>query len=175
MERGPVGYHRCVDRRPAPEDLTHRRPPGVDDATVEAVGKVGEAVERLERARGRLFDFHQLMGRLDLQMGEAAELLRDAGHGELADLVEREVVGRNVLDGRWTFQVVEEFDDLYYGPVRDVERVVREALVGGRRHVMEAEMKERRRSGGRPAHEAAPAGTHAAAARGDGTSPPRPS
>ena len=141
---------------PDPLDDAHRRPPAVDDATVEAVGTVGEALEWLERARGRLFDFHQMVGHLDLKMGEAVDQLRQCGHDELAALLEREVVGRNVLDGRWTFQVIEEFDDLYYEPIRAAERRVRDELVAGRRHVFEAEMKEARRTRGRTGHERRP-------------------
>src|SRR5215216_4415010 len=94
-----------VARAPDPLDDAHRRPDGVDDATVQAVGVVGEALEWLERARGRLYDFHQMVGHLDLKMGEAAQQLCACGHEEEASLIEREVVGRNVLDGRWTFQV----------------------------------------------------------------------
>lgn len=151
---------------PAPADArlahdpAHQRPPGTDDATVEACGKASEALEWLERARGRLFDFHQMLGHLDLQMGEAADLLRDAGHSELASLVDQEVVGRNVLDGRWTFQIIEEFDALYYGPVKAVEQRLRDQLMDGKRHVFEAEMKERRRTHGRPGHESRPPAAH---------------
>ena len=32
----------------------------VDDRTVEAVGKLTEALETVERARGHLYSFHQL-------------------------------------------------------------------------------------------------------------------
>ena len=103
-------------------DDVHRRPQGVDDDTVTAVGKVSEAMEWLERARGSLYEFHQLLGHLDLQMGEGARLLSEAGHDELAALVDREAVGRNVLDGRWTFQIIEEFDDLYYRPLCAIEK-----------------------------------------------------
>jgi hypothetical protein len=53
----------------------------VDDDTVAAVGKLSEAMEWLERARGRLYDFHQMMGRADLLAGEAVELLRECGQG----------------------------------------------------------------------------------------------
>jgi hypothetical protein len=60
--------------------------------------------------------------------------------------VSREVVGCNVLDGRWTFEIIEEFDDRYYEPIRALERTIREALIDGRRHVYEAELKARRRS-----------------------------
>lgn len=44
------------------EDRDHQRPEGVDDATVAAAGKLAEALEWIERARGRLYDFHQLVG-----------------------------------------------------------------------------------------------------------------
>jgi hypothetical protein len=62
-----------------------------------------------------------------------------------------------VLPGRWTFQIVEEFDDTYYTPVVEAERRLRDELLQGRRHVYESEMKERRRTHGRAAHEARPA------------------
>jgi len=92
----------------------------------------------------------------DLALGDAVALLREAGHPELADRIETDLVGRNVLTGRWTFQVVEEFDDGYYAAFRDHERVAREALMDGKRHVYEAEMKQDRRTHGRPGHEATP-------------------
>lgn len=84
----------------------------------------------------------------------AVEQLRDAGHDELAVRIEQELVGRNVLAGRWSFQVMEEYDDGYYATFRDLERMAREELAGGRRHIYEAEMKEDRRTHGRPDHEA---------------------
>ena len=138
-------------------DAVHgRRPEGVDDATVKAVGAVSEALEYVERARGHLYSFHQLMGHADLQLGEACSKLRDAGHGDVAQALETEMVGRNVLPGRWTFQIVEEFDDGYWTPLREHERNVRDELQDGRRHVFEAEMKERRRSNGKSGHERRP-------------------
>src|SRR4051812_47780465 len=110
-------------------DYGHRRPASADDATVPAVGKLSEAVEWLERARGRLYDFHQMLGHLDFQMSDAAVLLREAGHAGCAELVETEIVGRNVLDGRWTYQILEEFEDLYYDVIRAHERHIRNELV----------------------------------------------
>ena len=138
------------------EDTRHTRPDGVDDATVEAVGAVSEALEWVERARGALYEFHQLMGHADLTLGEACDKLRDAGHGTQADLLEDEVVGRNVLYGRWTFQIVEDFDDNYWSVFRDHERRVRDELQDGKRHIFEAEMKELRRTHGQAGHEAKP-------------------
>lgn len=139
----------------AQEDA-HTRPSGVDDATVEAVGVVSEALEHVERARGHLYSFHQVMGHADLLLGEACDKLREAGHGEIADRLTEDLVGRNVINGRWTFQVVEEFDDGYWSRFRAHEKRVRDDLMDGKRHVYEAEMKERRRSQGRDGHEATP-------------------
>jgi hypothetical protein len=133
-----------------------RRPDGVSDETVEAAGSVSEALEYVERARGHLYSFHQLMGHADLVLGEACDKLRDAGHDAVADRLERDLVGRNVLYGRWTFQIVEDFDDNYWSPFRDHERQVRQELQQGARHVFEAEMKQRRRTKGRAGHEAQP-------------------
>ena len=48
-----------MDDQPSPE---HRRPDGVTDATVEAVGKLSAALDHVEDARGHLYAFHRLMG-----------------------------------------------------------------------------------------------------------------
>jgi hypothetical protein len=137
-------------------DAAHQRPEGLDDATVEALGKLSEALEVVEHARGLLYGFHRLTGTADLHLGEAVEALREAGHGEIADGIERDLVGRNVIGGRWTFQVVEDYDDNYYAAFKTAEKDAREQLAGGRRHLFEAEMKEDRRTHGRRHHEATP-------------------
>ena len=138
---------------PAPQ---HIRPEGVSDATVEALGKLSEALEVVEHVRGHLYAFHRLTGTADLALGDAVEMLREAGHTELADRLDTELVGRNVLRGRWTFQVVEEYDDGYYATFKSLEELARNELVGGRRHLFEAEMKEDRRTHGDPDHTARP-------------------
>ena len=130
-----------------------------DDATIEAVGKLTEALETTERARGHLYSFHQLTGHADFQLGDAVEALREAGHGEIADEIQRELVGRNVLTGRWTFQVIEEYEDTYYSALRESEHRVRDLLTGGRRHLYEASLKEDRRTHGHPHHTAEPGQT----------------
>ena len=144
-----------ADRPSSDPPAPARRPPGVSDELVEAVGKVSEALEYVERARGHLFSFHQLMGHADLVFGEAADQLEAAGQPGDADHLRAELVGRNVIDGRWTFQIVEEFDATYWQVARDLEGRAR-GLTGGTRHVLESEMKERRRSAGRRHHEQRP-------------------
>jgi hypothetical protein len=127
----------------------------LDEATVEAVGKLTEALEKVEVARGHLYAFHTLTGAADFDLEAAIDLLRDAGHEEFAERLSRELLGRNVLPGRWTFQVVEDYEDTYYDPFRELEREGRR-LTHGHRHVFEAGLKRGRRSKGEPGHEATP-------------------
>ena len=135
-------------------DAAHRRPPGLDDVTVEALGRLSEALETVERVRGHLYSMHQLTGTADFQLDDAVALLRQAGHAELADRIQRDLIGRNVIPGHWTFQLVEEYDDGYYATFREIEKAARDELAQGRRHLYEAELKERRRTHGLPGHEA---------------------
>ncbi|MEU4639260.1 hypothetical protein [Micromonospora sp. NPDC023814] len=137
-------------------DSAHSRPQGVDDLTIEALGELSKALETVHRVRGHLYSAHQLIGGADLTLDRVIELLRQAGHDEVANRVEHELLGRNLLPGRWTFQIVEEFDDGYYAAFQEIERDAREKLAGGRRHIYEAEMKQRRRTHGMPGHEATP-------------------
>ena len=138
---------------PAPD---HERPDDVDGATVDAVGKLTKALETTERARGHLYAFHQLAGESDRRVEKAMHMLREAGHTAWADRLEKELFGRNVLDGRWTFQIVEEYDDGYWTLFRRLEAEVRDDLTAGRRHLREAGMKEDHRTHGEPGHSARP-------------------
>lgn len=137
-------------------DEWHTRPEGTSDLTVQALGKLSEALEVVEDARGDLYSFHRKSGMADLALGEAVDLLRRAGHDDLAQRIDSDLVGRNTLPGRWTFQIVEEYDRHYYSAFTDHERRTREELVEGKRHLFEAEMKQDRRTHGRRHHEATP-------------------
>ena len=119
----------------------HQRPAAAGDATVRGVGRLTEALEWVERARGDLYEFHQKMGHADAVLQQAVRALEEAGHGDDAAALRSDLVGRDVLPGRWTYQIVEEFDDGYWEAFRAAELAVRERLVGGRRPVLEAEMK----------------------------------
>ena len=61
-----------------------------------------------------------------------------------------------MLAGRWTFQIVEEYDDTYWSRFRELEKQARDELAGGRRHLYEARLKQDERTAGRPHHEATP-------------------
>jgi hypothetical protein len=117
------------------------RPPGATDAAVEAVGKLSEAMERMENARGHLYAFHQLSGATDLALQDAVGALRDAGFAPIADAITEVLVGRDVMAGQWTYQLIEDYDDNYASVFREVERRVRAEVMGGARHVYESEMQ----------------------------------
>lgn len=125
--------------------MTDDEVPSSDADTVDAVGKATEALEYVERARGHLYAFHQLIGRADFLFEESACRLDDAGHREEAVSLWRNVVGRDVLEGRWTFEIVEGFDDDYYEAARAEVLRLEQRLVGGRRHAHEETLRRRRR------------------------------
>ena len=135
-------------------DEAHRRPAGLDDLTVQALGKLSEALETVERVRGHLYAVHQLTGTADFHLDQAVSLFMQAGHYQMAERIEQELIGRNVTPGHWTFQLVEEFDDGYYAEFKELEKAARDEFAQGRRHLYEAELKERRRTHGRAGHEA---------------------
>lgn len=115
-----------------------------EDRATETAGKMTEALETLERARGHLYSFHQLVGEADCALDAVLEGLRAEGQAALADELQRELVGRDVIDGHWTFQIIEDFDGGYWDVFRASERKVRDALVDGERHAREAQLKRRR-------------------------------
>ena len=141
---------------PTPPDEAHRVPPGVSPETVDAVSKLTKALETTDRARGHLYAFHQLIGEADRRVEKTVSMLRDAGHTDWAERLDRELFGRNILEGRWTFQIVEEFDDGYWTHFRDLEAALRDDLIAGRRHLREAGMKEQHRTEDEPGHESRP-------------------
>lgn len=137
-------------------DQVNQRPEGMNDTTVQALGSLSKALETTERARGHLYSFHQLTGTADLELDRAVQLLREAGHPEWAERAQREIVGRNVIPGHWTFQIIEAYNGTYYEPFKEFERSAVDRLAEGRDHLYEAEMKETRRTADHPAHTARP-------------------
>ncbi|MFB7395218.1 hypothetical protein [Streptomyces sp. NPDC056191] len=137
-------------------DPAHRVPDSLGEKTVRALGALSKALETTERARGHLYGFHQLTGTADFELGDAVRLLREAGHEEQAARVEREIVGRNVIPGHWTFQIIEAYNATYYEPFASVERGIVDELAGGRDHLLEARLKEIRRTPHHPDHTSSP-------------------
>jgi hypothetical protein len=123
--------------------VARKRPAGLTDADIAALGKLSEALEAVEQARGFLYGFHRLSGTADRLLQDAVEQLRRAGHGPLADDIAQSLVGRDVVPGVWSFELVEAYDANYWSVFRHVEAQARERLGPTPPHVFEAEMKYR--------------------------------
>ena len=92
-----------------------RTRPDLDDTTVEGLGKLSEALETVDQARGLLYGFHQLTGKADLLLQDAVELLREGRARPRSPTTSTATSsGRNVIADRWTFQIVEDFDANYW-------------------------------------------------------------
>jgi hypothetical protein len=128
----------------------HPVPEGVSDETVAALGELSAAFEVVEEARGHLYAFHRRSGKADLELQQALDHLRRAGHRALADEIDEVLVGRDVLPGLWTYQLVETYDRGYYevwqAAVEKAERVAGRSVP----HLAESGMKVQEQSGNRP-------------------------
>lgn len=125
----------------------HPVPEGVTDETVAALGELSAAFEVIEEARGHLYAFHRRSGKADLALQEAVDHLRTAGHRELADEIDDVLVGRDVVPGLWTYQLVESYDSTYYDVWQAVVEKA-ERLAAGVPHLAESGMKVQEQSGG---------------------------
>ena len=110
------------------------------DESVAALGKLSEALEAVEAARGMLYQFHRLSGTADRTLQDAVGQLASSGHRALAEQIEQVLVGRDVVDRYWTFEIVERYDAQYWSVFRTVEEHARREL-GAPEHCFEAEMK----------------------------------
>jgi hypothetical protein len=129
------GSARHPDRPPG-----HPVPEGVGDETVAALGELSAAFEVVEEARGHLYAFHRRSGMADLELQRALDHLREAGHRELADEIDQVLVGRDVVPGLWTYQIVEAYDRTYHD-VWKAALTKAERLAGGAPHLAESGMK----------------------------------
>ena len=104
----------------------------------EALHRVTLGREWLRRAHGELLAFHHSVGHGMDHFAAAERLLRDAGHTDLADRIRDEYLPTGVVDeDRWSYDVVEDFEDGVLADVEAFESVARERLADGQRHVAE--------------------------------------
>ncbi|RCU47354.1 hypothetical protein DU504_08615 [Haloplanus salinus] len=129
------------------------------DREREALHEVELGVENLHRAHGYLVSFHHSTGRAMDHLAVAEGLLREAGHEELADRLRDDHLPRGVLPpcdgeetraGRWSYDVLEKFQETFLEDVVAFGDRVHDEMADGRRHVaerrQEAAWKERGRT-----------------------------
>jgi hypothetical protein len=124
----------------------------------EALHEVELGVEHLHRAHGHLVSFHHSTGRAMDHLSAAEDMLREAGHDALADRLRDEHLPRGVVPpcdgdeataGRWSYDILEKFQETFLDDVVAFGDRVSEHVADGRRHVaerrQEAEWKRRAR------------------------------
>jgi hypothetical protein len=118
-----------------------------DQATVEALHELELGFEWLQRANGHLLQFHHATGHGMDHLAAAEEHLRVAGETTLADAIRDELLPRGVVDDdRWSYDVVESFQDGVLTDVGAFEQFAREELASGERHVAERRQERRWKS-----------------------------
>ena len=124
----------------------HPVPEGISDETVSALGELSAAFEVLEEARGHLYAFHRRSGKADLELQQAVDHLRKAGHRALADEIDEVLVGRDVVPGLWTYQIVESYDRTYYDVWKAAVEKAERVAGHGTPHLAESDMKVQEQS-----------------------------
>ncbi|ELY52911.1 hypothetical protein [Natronolimnohabitans innermongolicus] len=110
----------------------------------DALHEVELALEWLQRAQGQLLAVHHATGHGMDHLREAEDLLRDAGRDDLADDIRDGLLPRGVVDDdRWSYDVVEDFQENLLADSRALERRVRHELADGERHVRERRQERR--------------------------------
>lgn len=128
----------------------HLRHKTVNETDRNSLHEVELCVERLHRAHGHLVVFHHNIGRGMNHLAAAEQRLRESGHQDFADTIRDDYLPRGVIagdgspdpiDGRWSYDILETFEDVFLTDILDYGREIRECLSGGTRHVAERELE----------------------------------
>jgi hypothetical protein len=125
--------------------MNEQRDGAVDELTEterEALHALQLGVEHVDRAYGQLLGFHHHVGRGMDRLAAAEDLLRAAGHEAFADHLRDELLPSGVVGERWSYELVEAFADGMQADVHEFDSDLRDALVGGRRHVVERAQRD---------------------------------
>lgn len=123
---------------PADDDL-----PDLTEAEREALHSIELGVEWIHRAHGNLVEFHHDIGHAMNHLDEAESQLRDCGHQELASMLRKDYLPRGAVDDRWTFDLLESFESGFLAELTDFDRLAREDIADGERHVTERQQKRK--------------------------------
>ncbi len=122
----------------ATDDTTTEIGPTLTESELAALHEVELALEWLQRAQGCLIEFHHATGHGMDHLAEAEELLTASGHDDLAAAIRRELLPHGVVDeDRWSYDVLENFQETLLAEATALETRVRGDLAGGERHVRE--------------------------------------
>ncbi|WP_435076270.1 hypothetical protein [Halococcus sp. AFM35] len=110
---------------------------GLGESERAALHDLQLGIEHLHRGYGHLLTFHHAVGRAMNRFDDAREELRESGHDGRADALRDDLLPAGVVEGMWTYEVVEAFADEFLDPAAGFEADIREELADGQRHVTE--------------------------------------
>jgi hypothetical protein len=112
--------------------------PDLTDAERAALHDLRLGLEHIHRGYGHLLAFHH-------QIGHAMDRFEDArDHDEFANRLRDERLPAGVVDDRWTYELVEAFENGFLADTTAFEQAIRDALADGADHVTEREQQRRR-------------------------------
>ncbi len=141
-----------VENEGEPISVTDRDPISVNDGEsitrveLEALHEVELGIERLHRAHGHLVAFHHNVGRGMNHLAAAEPLLYRCGYPEVADALREEYLPRGVFAcgdpddptaGRWTYDVLENFQTVFLNEIVAFGAEVHETIGDGSWHASE--------------------------------------
>lgn len=112
-------------------------PPDLDDFEVNALHSVELGLEWLRRAHGNLIEFHHATGHAMDHLDDAEPVLRACGYDDLADRLRADLLPSGAVDDRWTYDLLETFEEGLLDDVQAFERQAREDIADGDSHVAE--------------------------------------
>lgn len=127
--------------------------PELDEAEREALHSVELGMELLRRAHGDLVGVHHKTGHAMDHFERAEGQLRACGYDELADALRCEYLPRGAIDDRWTYDLLERFEEGFLSDLTGFEERAREEVADGRRHVAERHQEREWRERAREARE----------------------
>ena len=108
----------------------------------EALHELQLGIENVYQGYGNLLDFHHAIGRGMDHLRDAEEILREAGHEERADMLRDEALPTGIIGGKWTYELVESFEQEFLSEVSGFEQEVREDLADGKGHITERQQQQ---------------------------------
>lgn len=122
----------------ATEDTPVEQTTDCTNAELEALHEVELGLEWFQRAQGYLIEFHHATGHGMDHLHRAETLLKECDNDALADAIRDELLPRGVIDDeRWSYDVLENFQDTLLAETVEFERRVRWELADGQRHAAE--------------------------------------
>lgn len=109
----------------------------------EALHELQLAVEKIHRGYGALLEYHHEIGGGMERLDSAESKLREAGHEAFADRLRDDHLPAGAVGDRWTYELVEAFEQGFYADVTEFEAEIRDRLADGERHVTEQRHQRR--------------------------------